>query len=387
MKTLTRAVQVAGAVSNTLFSVTIPVLLYSLSGALDSSYLAKDGIALWLTVARNISPEHYCPALDELLQFRLWNLFEHDLVSSDIDDVRDVMLIIEAYALVGGRQCLVNSASVLNHVYERTLGQVSPRAVGFITRSLEAFIAVCPHEAVQFLVQSGCLQSMLRACSAAVPELSQYLQDFAEADVAVVSYLSIFARLCLNSSDTLQREIWTLSQSIRTPEVSSHSEPFVLRRSLLRLLIDKFDSVGYCQGGMWRRRLWCLALLSLFPSEDTAISQWFPEVINICADIISEENSEEGQSRAHGNAMLDCLVAIDEDCFVAIDEDSSQCEPAVEPIVVTFRHLAGVDIVATTSVRTVAAHQLQRLQSCLSEDQFLSVVQIIGLETISLFSN
>ena len=79
----------------------------------------------------------------------------------------------------------------------------------------------------------------------------------------------------------------------------------------LRLLVDKFDSVGYSTGGSWRRRLWVFALLSLYPIQDAAIVDMFPEVINIAIDVINEER--EGAVNHEASKIVDLLISKEED--------------------------------------------------------------------------
>jgi hypothetical protein len=59
---------------------------------------------------------------------------------------------------------------------------------------------------------------------------------------------------------------------------------------------------------MWRKRLWCLALLSVYPVQDMTILQWFPEVIHVVDNVICEEISEEGQARV--TSMASSMLAI-----------------------------------------------------------------------------
>lgn len=89
------------------------------------------------------------------------------------------------------------SASTLNAVYDAVLCQLNPRSVPILTRTMEAFLFTCPQEFAQFLLESGKLGLMLRSCLASTEELSQTLQDYAEADISVVSYMGVCARVIL----------------------------------------------------------------------------------------------------------------------------------------------------------------------------------------------
>jgi hypothetical protein len=98
-----------------------------------------------------------------------------------------------------------NSANVINGVYERLLGQVNPRCVPLLIRTMEAFLHSTPNEFIQFLLESGKLAVMLRACLASTPDLAQSLQDYSEADISVVSYMAVCARVCLINPAALQQ--------------------------------------------------------------------------------------------------------------------------------------------------------------------------------------
>lgn len=393
----------AGPLSNTLHPVVLPMIAHATCGKLESSFLAKDGITLWLAVARNIPLDSYSNDLDQLFLNRARNIFDCDLLSSDVEDIKEVMLMVEGYILAGGRQFLVTNASVLQYVYSKVLGQVSPRAVPYVTRTIEALVLACPEEACLFLIQSGALLSLLRACAAAVPQLSQVLQDFGEADVAVVSYLSIVSRLCLISTATLQTAVTQLAEHCGRLDPdngpgSIWQDPLGLLTCLLRLLIDKFDSVGYCSAGTWRRRMWSIALLSLYPTDNAVFLDWLAEVVNVAADVISEESVSEGQSRA--SRIVDSMLCADEDMVVWSNDDDDDddegledgdrpagaAEPVEEykePIAYALRRILAIDIVANTSVRALAREKVLVMRSLLTAEQFMHMAATAGESTIS----
>ncbi len=59
-------------------------------------------------------------------------------------------------------------------------------------------------------MQSGILLLMLRACLAATIEFSDSLQDFAEADVSIVAYMSVIARILITDPSALQQSIMSI---------------------------------------------------------------------------------------------------------------------------------------------------------------------------------
>ena len=91
-------------------------------------------------------------------------------------------------------------------------------------------------------------------------------ESYAEADIAVVSYLSILARIILSAPNTLTDILEVvisssdLSKIFRVTSESSSADKAQAQHSLfnflIRLMIDKFDAVAYCSAGAWRRKLW-----------------------------------------------------------------------------------------------------------------------------------
>jgi hypothetical protein len=72
------------------------------------------------------------------------------------------------------------------------------------------------------------------------------------------------------------------------------------------------DAVSYNRSsGTWRKKMWCLALLSLYPNDDHQINSWFPEVIHLSYSIIIEEYSSLYQLKIPKISMM--MIAIDDD--------------------------------------------------------------------------
>jgi hypothetical protein len=151
-------------------------------------------------------------------------------------------------------------------------------------------------------------------------------------------------------------------------------EPSELLKATLRLFFDKFDAVGYCTSGMWRRKLWCLALLSLYPHVDLA-REWFPEVCDKAMDVLSEEASEEGKRRK-GRLVLAISGNFDDMDHVFAGDDSdvdsergNDLNKAAtgfegaqqESIVVAFERLLLSDIVMATDVKAVLDEKMAQM--------------------------
>ena len=195
-------------------------------------------------------------------------------------------MVIEGHAIAGGARCLQRCEQAIIHAFRRTFCQVTARAVGSVLRPVEAFFVTCPAEMTQCLSRSGLLCTLLRPCLAAAPALALVFPADKEQDVALVSYLSVVARLVvLGASAVLTEAIGSILTSLATgaaggglgqqgqegqggqqamealmrsvpPEVRSTTSAvdqqaivMWMFRTLLRLLIDHFDAVGSSPAG------------------------------------------------------------------------------------------------------------------------------------------
>jgi hypothetical protein len=354
-------VRTAGPLSVGLHGVVGPVVVYALSGTEESAYLFKEGLELLLAVMRNCGREGYSEALAALLPACLHSTFAGgECVCSDASDFRTVMLICEAYLLVDGPRCLFSCGAALGGALLKLVGLVAARNVAHILRPLDALFLSCPAEAGPFLLDSGLLLSILRICSASVPQFQAFLEKHKYEDVALVSYLSIVARLLLCNMSVLVTAAQRLAAEL-APALGPAVDHNEILRCVARLMIDKFDSVGYCTGGVWRRKLWCLALLSLYPHTEI-VRPWFSEVCDVAVDVLAEEATEEGaEKRANlvqalvgcGNRHTDADFGEDDENHGYGDGDGDEGSPPTrqpEAVVTIFEGLFNADIVARTSV-------------------------------------
>jgi hypothetical protein len=252
-------------------------------------------------------------------------------------------------------------------MFERTIGQVAPRAVQYVTRPAEVLLLKYPQETSSFLLNTGHIITMLLPCCAAAAkampdrQLFEALSSHEEAEIAVLYYLSVFARVLLCCPQAVREIINVL---LLKPELSganfqgfdgsvgaSGDKGMIILRMLLRLMLDTFDSVSLSSGGSWRRRLWALALISLYPNDigdnnnsnrdstrkdisDTVDSvslvlrdvmpvDWFPEVVNIVDDVLCEEERENGNSGNLEHDEAHCIASDDDvdDTYCGDDED------------------------------------------------------------------
>ena len=350
LQALASVVRVAREASTELHQLLIPVLRFATSATEDSSFLAEEGVTLWLAVIRNAGS--YTGPLDELFRLSAPALLTADLVPlSEPDKAKGFMLLVEAYIILGRQSFLSSNAAALKLVFDKTLCRVLPRVVSHVVRPIETMLIVCPSESSLFLLQSGALATILRPCSAAIPSLSKNFEDFAELDVALISYLSVCARIIVVAPSILQQAASMVVE-----------DGGALLRGLARLLIDKFDAVGYSTSGVWRRKLWCLALLAMYYSPVEELLDWLPEALAICDEVSAEQAQEREEHSGYEQ-----------------DEESA----GADPLTVAFNGIISNDGVTTVSVRRLTYERLEGLRVALGDAAFEEIMRRVAPAAIS----
>jgi hypothetical protein len=118
----TQMVKMSAEASFLLHDLVVPLIAFSTANQLETSYLCKDGVELWLRTMRNLPMDNYPSVFNDLLNSRLDGLLKNDLLSLDFEDVKIIMLIIECYGIFGSTQCLISCAEQLQQVFLRTVG-------------------------------------------------------------------------------------------------------------------------------------------------------------------------------------------------------------------------------------------------------------------------
>jgi hypothetical protein len=254
----------------------------------------------------------------------------------------------------------------------------------YFTRPLEALLLSCPIEASEFLLHSGILHIMLRSICAKMPAFKNSLCQFDERDLTIVAYLTVFARLILlqNLNQLRTPIVYQSIDSVVTEleSVALHSNRQMLMQGIVYLLLSYFDNVGFCAAGMWKRKIWCLSLLSNYPAATTNIDgnscmlDIFSEVINISTDVVSEEVAEEGIKRS--NNMANSMLSVDYDDEVVNTE---------EPIITCLQSLLQGDVVSVTSVHGYTKQKLIEMKQTHNEATFNTIINMIGQDNLNRF--
>jgi hypothetical protein len=233
----------------------------------------------------------------------------------------------------------------------------------------------------------------LKYCAAGIPQLKETMKEFQENTLGLISYYSIFARLLLLQStsqlgDLLMNSINNLTVDIYRIRIGNVDTPDgnLLIKGYMRYILDNFDSVGYSSSGTWRRKLWCLSLLSIYPTSDKEMLDMFPEIVNIAVDIICEEESEEGKLRLKGivNALLSSSNDRMRDNYDS-DNDNGNKEEENEPIIKSMTLLMNRDIVINSNVNDIVIEKLGSVLNTIGNEEFSKFVPLIGESTLKRF--
>jgi hypothetical protein len=313
-----------------------------LGGALVSSnaYIIPEAVELWLAVMKcSFASCEFNSWWAQLLKTGLDGVFGLNLTPtsdsvSHTEEGQEVLAhtcdVLHCYALFGGDACITNCDCRLAIVvmYRKMLGTVAPRAVEALIRPLHAFLRVAPAATIEMLKESGLLVHLFKLCTASTSGMSetiaQSLIKYREDDVATVSYLSALAKVMLVDMSVFRTGISVMCASVGDQGASNQTF-----HGIVRLLLEKFDAVGYCSGGLYYRHLWCHALLSLYSAPDSGtlleenpnLVQLFPEVCHCAKDLLGEVASEEGQEKMEGLAKALAVGAILEGACEGLDDD------------------------------------------------------------------
>ena len=237
LDTLTRIVRCCGLASDS-FHESLQPLLSAVFSHSELDFVRKEACALWLAVVRGA--DNYSSHLDTIFKEgvpRLFSSENEDFAEPDSELMKSVMIIVEAYAVIGGEHFLESCKDALDLILRQTLcdslGMMKQaRMTQYFLRPVEALLFTAPVSTVKFLCDVGVLSAMLRACAATTPSFSIYFKDFKEEDVSVIGYLTIICRVI--SIDSV-----ALSSQCAQVLAGSNISGAVFMQELLRLLIDR----------------------------------------------------------------------------------------------------------------------------------------------------
>ena len=274
---LSSLVQAVGSgASAQLHPVAVPMIDTALDPALSEQnlFLVEEALGLWLAIVR-LAPA-YTDVLGSLF-FRATHL-----LAQDLDHLKVLMLITEGYILLGCSPFLCSHSVTLQHVLVSVVGKVRPRGTACIMVVLEALLRGYPTEGGQLLKQAGVLRTMLEACAATHAEV-----DGNDPDRVITLYLTTLARCLLAVPNILDAHLPIL-------EVKGNSS--FGANEFMHLFWKLFNYEGSGTFDLSRRKLWLLAMLSLFPPTESIYAEptikHLDEILDECLQILRQEKTD-----------------------------------------------------------------------------------------------
>jgi hypothetical protein len=403
LEALTVIVREARESALTLNAVVMPLIHFAITGAEplriaainqesgdmndeQASYLLGEGISLWLALSRNMVA--HSDDADNLLVASLFTLFKDHGSAGDleVESLKELLMIVEAHAIVGQLVCLQRCQDTLRLMYDKLFGQVAARVVPYLLRPLEAFALSCPLETSIFALQGGLLHRIVRSSCAYIPGLEDSMKSLLEPEIALVTYLSFAARIMLTDWNILT----TAASNVMNELVLQGAAPAglgsdLLLRSIAKLMIDMFDLVGGCAAGMWRRKMWCLALLSIYPSNDSTVLSWFEELLNMVDSVVCEEADDKSTNgNPNFSKQRDFTVELASSMVALSTEDAAFVGGElveIDPIAMMMGALVMKDVVNQSSLVRIAQEKIQAVRKVIGDFAAGELIEKLPQET------
>ncbi|CAM9383693.1 unnamed protein product [Ectocarpus sp. 4 AP-2014] len=270
-------------------------------GSDEAIYLMETGLGLWLALLRHATD--YSEGLH--------NLFPRipEMLDTDLDNLKQSMLILEAHVVIGGTVFLQAHGPLVCTCFCRVVGKASqsvkPKGAAFVSRALESVLRKFPVEASRMLDDGGVIRQVAEACLVGV---NDGIDSSREPDLVIVQHITVLCRqdlVLLGAPATLRGALQHLADSHPgrsenstnggTSDANPTANPDWLLAELVGQMTALFDSAGYSEAGVWRRRLWAVALLKLLPSANSGVIKNLDQIVNICVDVLTEEREDGGK--------------------------------------------------------------------------------------------
>ena len=296
-----------GASSTILHPLILPKLTYSLSCTTNTTYLLSEGVELWLTVKRNIPYTHTTPhtsttdtytlsnstsssntannsdVYDIQYNINIWlnlfttsyiNILNSDMLEDNEDylEIKAVFFILESYIILYKNMFIEHCNSIILYMYMKYIGQLPPRLVPYFMRPLEVAYIICPNSIHILLKGSELLPLLTQACLANLPLFNSFLHTYAEPDVSVTSYLTILCHGQNYDPDFIYQLSNILYNTyINNKFITIYDNNISINSilySILDLVIEKYDCLGYSPACYIRKKIWASALLSSYTNNN-----------------------------------------------------------------------------------------------------------------------
>ena len=261
----------------------------------ESVYLSDEGLRLWRSIVS------YTQSYTEQIHVLFQNV--PSMMAHDFDHAEDCMALLDTYTCIGGQQFVSAYASQLQLMFEKCVGSVDKRAALKITRAMDTMLKAFPRATPAMLATS--FAKMLKAVIYDTHKQKQQQQQqqqqqqaaqakeqgsshLDESPVVIVAYLSLLARILLNTPALFQELISAPSTTSSIPGFSAEA----IWNVLVEQWISRFDNIGGGVNAPWTRKRWTMALCVAISSGDAAAMKSFPEFVNICVSTLAGCDTE-----------------------------------------------------------------------------------------------
>ena len=317
LEALSHMVRSAGASSDSLEPLVLPMLVTIFNQ--EDTGVWREAKELWLGLVRAASAYSLdMDALFKVVMPIIVSVDSEDLVPGSSAELRTLMMITEAYALLGRETFLQSSSEILAAILHQCLGsQLESKTVSVVRRPLDALFFAAPAAAAAFVCRSGVLAAMLRTCGAAMDNFKMYFPDFGEKPVVLVAFLSVVCRSLTIAPAALHEQIAGVLQQVGV----QGGESF-FQQGLFRLLVDNFDKVE----GLWDKRLWLRTMLGMYPSADPSLVSSLSEVCQHGVSLLISISSDKEEDVIAVNTRRD-METFGDSCPKRFDDEDNAPGP------------------------------------------------------------
>lgn len=386
LDSLTRIVRSSGLASDS-FHPTIHPLITAVFSHEQLGFVRSEGCDLWLAVVRGA--DKYTPELDAMFKESIPHLFtadNQDFAKPDSELMHSVMMVMEAYATIGGEVFVESCRDCLVGVFSQTLCQEDhsvkePKMTACFMRPVEALFFSAPLSTCKLLCDVGAVACMLRSCAAATPTFKDYFALCVEKDISIVTYLSVVCRVLLLDPAALTNQC---NLVLGSAGIQNEGSDAILLQALFRLMIDIFDKVEYRTAGVWHQKLWIRTLLGFYPTMDATLISWLPEVVN--AVISHLATLAEEKKNGDGSSSSASMINFDEEVnFKGGCDDDEGARPGPPRVVVTYDAFMNADPITSMDPSLMLSQVLEGMRSTIGEQQYVELVAHVT-QAISRFS-
>ena len=267
--TITRLVQALRAEVASIEGFVTGVIQFSADVSAEHElYTLEDGLDLLLATLRNIAV--VTPGLLQVFPNVL------AVMQRDLEHMQVCMHITESFLLLAPAEMFAMHSAQLAALFVLLMGNCKDAGTLIALEVLETLVTVRPVEGRDLLDRSGVLVKMLGMAVSGD-----------EGSLVTASILSLFSRICAFDHNAFLLLLLRLSPSVPVPPALAASAPSLVC-IFVDLCVDHVDQLMLPK----KRRTVAMALVSLLATQDLALLQRAPGMVNVIVEVLHQENKD-----------------------------------------------------------------------------------------------